>query len=337
MLDLSVQVPNSTKKGPLKVKPFFNPQKENMGLEKYGMVLFDTVAQEEGIACIERNGIRHYVTGLNEFAPEIKLMDEENRSAKIKHIRTIISQLERELAANVIDPEDNDFWAKVKVLRPDNYPFWDKISIRLTNEGVTLDPIKDPIDLIKLYAIEAGGFSMIAKSYEDAKSSRVLVKFYLDKKEDTMATVTESKKIKNKALAELQKLFDKGDKKLFYIAKVIDFNSVQYKNSTPKDVIYDNLDSYINGNSFEKVIKKAAQRFIDISRMDMETLKLTSLVKDASFYKFIATKPDGYIYHTSSTSLLGKNQAEVVEYLKNPLNESILVDVMKKVEKYWNE
>jgi arsenate reductase-like glutaredoxin family protein len=35
--------------------------------------------------------------------------------------------------------------------------------------------------------------------------------------------------------------------------------------------------------------------------------------------------------------LLGRNQPDVVEYLANPLNEEILVDLTKKVEKYWNQ
>jgi hypothetical protein len=35
--------------------------------------------------------------------------------------------------------------------------------------------------------------------------------------------------------------------------------------------------------------------------------------------------------------LLGRTQADVLEYLKNPLNEEILIDLTKKVEKFWNQ
>jgi len=337
MSNTTVEIPNSLKKGPIRIKPFFNAQRENMGLEKYGMVLFDGVSQEEQLACLERNGIRHYITGLNEFAPELKLLDPEVRAAKVKAIRDIVSQLEKDLGSNVVDPADENFWDKVKTLRPDNYEFWDGVSLRISNEGLILDPTREPMDMVKLCAIEAGGFSLVAKSYEDAQSGSVPVKFYLDKKEDTMATVTETKKIKNRALSELQKLFDKNEKKLYYIAKVIDFNSVQYKSSTPNDVIYDNMDKYINAQAHEASVKKAAQKFLDTSKLDMETLKLMCLVKDAAFYKFIATKPDGFIYHQDTNSLLGKNQAEIVEYFRNPLNEALLMEISKKVEKYWNQ
>jgi hypothetical protein len=68
----------------------------------------------------------------------------------------------------------------------------------------------------------------------------------------------------------------------------------------------------------------------------METLKLRSLIKDATFYKFIATKSDGFIYHIESNAMLGRNPTDVLEYLKNPLNEQILNALMTLVEKYWD-
>jgi hypothetical protein len=38
-----------------------------------------------------------------------------------------------------------------------------------------------------------------------------------------------------------------------------------------------------------------------------------------------------------STTMLGRTPSDIVEYLKNPLNEEILVDLTRKVEKYWNQ
>ena len=292
---------------------------------------------EEQLACIEKNGIKRYITGLNEFAPEIKLIpDPEVREAKIKEIRTIVAQLERELATNVVDPKDPDFWNKVTLLQPNNDDFWSKISIRCGNNSVHLDPAKDPYDLIKLYAIDAGGFSIVCKSFEEARSRAVPPKFYLDRFVDTVSTKTEVSKIRNKALSELIKMFDKNQNKLFYVCKVVDGNSVQYKKSTPNDVMYDNMDKFITGQGVETNLRRAAQTFLDACNLDMETLKIKSIVKDASFYKFINPKSDGFIYHTDSNAMMGRNVADCIEYLKNPLNDSILLDLTKKVEKYWN-
>lgn len=324
-----------TKRSPIAIKPYFDDRIGNMGLEKYGMALYEGVKHMEQLACLEFNGIKRYITGLNEFAPEIKqIPDPEVKEATIREIRTVVAELEKELAANVLDPEDKEFWNKVKLLRPDNDDFWSKIEIKAGNDPIYLDP-KDPYDLVKLYAIGAGGFSIVAKSYEDARSKMPAPKFYLDKHVETVSTKTETKKLRNKALSELQKLFDKNMNKLLYVAKVVDTASAQYKKTTPNDIVYDNMDTFINGQGSEKSGNRAAQMFLDACDLSMEVLKLRALVKDATFYKFIVAKADGFIYHKDQNVLLGRNQADAVEYLNNPINEQILVDLMKKVEKYW--
>jgi hypothetical protein len=325
----------TVKQTAIAVRPFFDASASNMGLEDYGMSLFDGVTHHEQIACLENNGVVRYLTGLNEFAPDIRLMNEEDKAARVRDIRLAIIELEKELAANVIDVDDPQFWNKVVLLKPDNSEFWNRISIACGNEPLFLDP-KDPYDRIKLYGIEAGGFSLIAKSFDDARSRPVAPKFYLDKTEETVMARTEYKKMRNKALSELQKLFDKNSTKLFYIAKLVDINSTQYRKSTPNDVIYENMDNYINGFGAESNKERAAKSFIEIVNLDMETLKIKSIVRDSVFFKYIINKPDGYIYHAKSNALLGRNVSDVVEYMKNPLNEDILKDLNLAVEKLWN-
>lgn len=324
-----------SKTSPIAVKPYFDNSVSNMGLEDYGLSLFDGVTHTEQLACLEKNGVIQYLTGLNEFAPDIKLMSADDKAAKIKEIRTAVAELEKELAANVLDIESPTFWNEVKLLRPDNSEFWNKISMSCGNDPIFLDP-KDPFDRIKLYAIEAGGFSIIARSYDEARSKAVPPKFYLDKQQETAGARTEYKKIKNKALAELQKLFDKNSTKLFYIAKAVDTASVQYKKHTPNDVIYDNMDRHINGEGTEGNKERAAQGFLDAAALDMETLKIKAIVKDSVFFKYIISKADGYIYHAKSNTMLGRNPSDVVEFLKNPLNEDVLKDLNNNVERLWN-
>jgi len=336
-METMIEKHNSLKRSStIAIRPYVDNGSSNMGLERYSMSLFEGVFHEEQLACLENNGIKRFVTGLNEFAPELKRLDEDERNAMIREIRRIVSTLEKELASNEVDPEDKEFWNKVKLLKPTNDEFWSRIVLRCGNEPIFLDPQKDAYDLIKLRAIEAGGFSIIAKSLEDARSRAVPPKFYLDKYEETAAIKTEVKKIRNKALAELQKLYDKNANKLFYVCKVVDASSTQYRKSTPVDVMYDNMDKYINGESVDRDKRKTAERFLEICSLDMETLKLRSIVKDGTFYKLLATRADGYIYHMSSSTMLGKNPSEIVEYLKNPLNEEILADLTRTVEKYWN-
>jgi len=333
----SIETTGPTRAGSISVKTYFDSSTSNMGLEKYGMSLYDGVYHEEQLACLENNGVRRYVTGLNEFAPEVKLLPIELREAKIKEIRKVVTQLEKELAANILDPDDKEFWNKVKLLRPDNDIYWSKISIRVGNQPLYLDPEKKPEDLIKLYAIEAGGFDIVARSYEEARAKAVPPKFYLDKYQETVSTTNEYKMLKNAAIADMDSMFKKNFIKLLYVAKVVDTNSPQYRKNTPQAIVYDKMDKFINGEGSETNKKRAAHQFIDTCTLDIETLKLRALIKDATFYKFIATKGDGFIYHVESNTMMGRNPSDVLAYLKNPINEQILSSVLNVVEKYWNE
>ena len=324
------------KNSTIAIRPYFNPGKENMGLEQYGLALHDGVFHEESLACLEMNGVKRYVTGLNEFAPDVKMLPAKEKVAKIAEIRKAVSELEAELAANQVDVEDKDFWNKLTVMKPDNSAFWDKISLRCGNEPVFLDSEVDPYDRIKLFAIRAGGFSIVAKSLKDAKSSQNGPKFYLDTVEETLTTRTEVTKIRNRSISALTNLYDSNPTKLLYVAKVVDADSVQYTKTTPNDILFENMDNYINGHGSESNKKRAAQQFLDISKLDMEELKIRALIKDGLYYRFITTKAGGWIEPIDSGIRMGKRPAECLEFLKDPTNEESLLSLMDKVEPYWN-
>lgn len=325
------------KVGKINIRPFIDSTKENMGLEAYNMAIFPGVFHEEQLAAIERNGVVRYITGLDEFAPEVQNLNNlEQKEGIIFNIRSVVAYLEKTLATNVIQLDDAEFWNKVKLLKPDNHEFWGKISIRCGNDPLTLEPNKDAYDLIKFMAIEAGGFDLIAKSHEDASSMPVPPKFFLDKEINTVSTRAVFKRIRNKAIGLLDEASAKNPKKLLYIAKAIDSNSISYKLNTPLDILYDVMDDYINGLGVESNKTRAAEYFIQIAELDMETLKMKALVKDASFYKIISLKPDGMLYHTVTATMMGRNVSDVVLYLKNPLNQDILVKLLEEVEGFWN-
>ena len=177
---------------------------------------------------------------------------------------------------------------------------------------------------------------MISKSLKDAKKSPNPKKFYLDQHQETVSTRTEFTKLRNRAIGKLEELYDKNSSKLMYVAKVVDADSVQYSKSTQLDVIYENMDAYINGEGTESSKKRAAQSFIEASKDTMKNLKLRALVKDAMFYRFIMVKSNGWIEPLDNSIRLGKVPSEVVEYLQNPENDEILKSLMDKIEPYWN-
>lgn len=319
----------------VKIMPYVNPDSENMGLTKYGMVLHDGADYKEFLTCLERNGVKRWLTGLNEHAPEIiAITDSEDKAAAIKKIRDTVVFLERALGSNVIEANDPEFWNKVITVHPTNHSFWNEVYVQPSNEPLFLDP-EDPHDLIKIFAIEAGGFSEVAKSYEDAKMASAPPKFYLDRAVDTASTKTEVKKIKNEALGTLEVLLKKNPRKLFYVIKNIDPNSDRYRNSTSVDIIYDYLDNYISGAGFERSSKKAALEFIKLCKMKDEHLKVKAVVADASFYKMIGPK-EGLLYYRPTDTIVGGNVADVVAFYENPLNAKDWELILTEVEKYWN-
>ena len=328
---MSTKLENMSK---VTIKPYTDPNQENMGLEKYNYVVFPNTFQVETLAAVEQNGKMRYLTGLNEFAPEVKqIKDSQQKEAVIKDIRATIALLERERAFNQIDPEDKDFWSKVEMFKPDNSEIWGKVYLKLGNDDIMLDPKENLDHLIIVKAIENGGFSLIAQNFEEAKRKKS--KWYLDRQIDTISNKTSISKLRNKALAILQELSEEEPRKLFYIAKNLDANSSQYTNKTLPDIIYDNMDKYVNALGYDNDKKRCANTFIDYSKMSNEDLKIKAIIKDASFYKFITLKPDGMLYEASQSVMLGRNVSDILEFLKNPTNEDVLDLLMAKVEDLW--
>jgi hypothetical protein len=321
----------------LKIRPYIGVD-DNMGLSSQGLVMFEGAMHEEPVACTEINGVINYITGLNEASPSVQnILDEKERASKIKNIRETVAELEFRLTSRKVDPaiKNHDFWQQVELLHPKNSAFWEKIVIRIDNKGLFLD-MQDPNDVIKYFAIKAGGFSTVAGSLKIAEQSDVKPKFFLDEAGESAAAKVEVKKIRNKALGLLDELVSTKATKLMYVAKAIDIDSAQYRKTTPIDVLYDNMDEFINGRSFEKSSKRASQKFIKVAEMDQKEVMVRAIIKDATFYRELSLRPDGLIYHMKSNSALGKNIEDVVEHLKNPLNEEIAVELQRVVEKYWN-
>lgn len=321
------------------IRPYLEPNVFNMGLEKYGQVLFDGAKQSLEMAAVEEGNTLRYKTGVNPFAPELSLLSDEDREAVIEQIKEIVIQAESKLGGMVIKKDDPEWWNKVVKLKPDNIKFWSSTDMKLllSNDPHYLEVGKSPTDLLIYMAIKAGGYPEIAKNLSEAKMRAKAPKFFLDELEETASLSTEVSKLRNQAGGLLQQLYEKNINKLMYVCKVIDPSSTQYRKSTPVDIMYQNMDKYISGETVEKDKRQTAKQFIEVANLDPETLKLKALVKDATFYKYLAIKGDGMIYDMESGTAMGKNPSQVVEFLKNPLHEDIWKSLTNKIEKHWKE
>jgi hypothetical protein len=345
------------------IKPYISGE-PNAGLEKYDMVVADGAQHKELLGLVERNGIKCYLTGLNELAPEVQnIRDTEKKEATIRDIRKTIVFLENSLAGNYtltekdIDEYDEKgkatgklspiFWSKVTMFisqAPDKFDdkknriptYWDGVEIKCGNSPIYLDP-SNPHDLILIYAIQAGGFLCVAPSMDAARNAIEVPKWYLDKEEETASIKTEVKKLRNQAGAELQKLYDKDTTKLFYVTKLCALNSLSYRKSTPNDIMYDDCDKYINGETVDKNKKMTAEKFIEYSKQPLASVRVQAIVRDATEMQMLTYKQDGQLYYNKTGTPMGKGIFDVVKFLENPLNNDVLTNITEEVEVEWQK
>ena len=318
------------KRKKITVKPFIPENYSFLGLENYKMVLYDNCIQREDLGYIEINGIKRYLTGLDEHAPSItSITNEAIKQEKIKEIREVVAELEMKLVYNYIDPKDPDFWSKVKVLLPTNYEFWSKVKITLDNNGLVLDIDKNPHDKILYYCIKAGGFSLVAPSYKVAVANNPKYYFYLDSEEETLAIDVTIRKVKNKAFSILDNIEDtKNHKKLLYLVKILLPNGHEYSLDYSISDLYSVLDEYISNTT---VNNDNAYHFIKNAEMKDEEIVVKALVSDLVKMKKIYYKDlDRQYYCVYTNSLLGKNLDEITSYLLLETNRVLLNAILER-------
>jgi len=324
------------------IQPYSRPGVSNMGLEKYELVLNEGTQQIEQLTCLETiagSGVYRYVTGLDEEAPEIRRMENDAREVARLQIRTNVAFIEKSLTGNVIDVQDKDFWSKVVHLKPTNSSFWNNVSITVDNFAKGLDS-SEPMDLLLICAIQAGGFTLIHKSKQEAESVSKPGKYYLDNVMETATFDVEPVKLRNKAVALLQHLNEKHPEKMAKVATALRVKRNQtafYNKNTPQDTVYLDLDQFIHGQTdFEKIAFKASKEFIDFA--DMENTKLTAYVVtfDALVRKDIAQKTeDKKFYHLKEDILMGATREEVLEFVMNPANGTLAKKMLDEYQKRW--
>lgn len=317
------------------IKPYFDPNIPNMGLENYGQVFFEGTAMMQSLRSIDINGVERFITNLDEFSMDIKALPEKEKEARIKNIRQTLAEIEYEIFFNRVDPTDPDFWEKIN-LKPTNREFWSQLYIVVGNLPYFLDP-NDPRDLLKIIAAEGGGFDEVCRSLEEARNSIKPPKFYIEKRKDVRVEDGKLKMSRDRAIYELFKLRMEEPQKLFLLAKNILPISNSYKINDKVEIFYGELNDYIEGTSIEKNKKLAPVKFMDWLKKDQEYLQIRAFVLDGVFLKYLVTKADNKIYIKDTGSLLGGNIEECIEHLKSPVNQRDLDFIQEKVEASWNK
>ena len=295
---------------------------------------------------------------MNEFDASVQNLEKEKKEARIKIIRQTIARAEREIAGNfeVVDPNTTgiesipsaEFYSKVRTFNSiitDTFDengnrrptYWDTFEVELSNDGLILDETYVR-DLILISIIEANGLSLIAPDYETACGDPNYYKFYLNKLKDTVNVKNVDNKLRDKAGAKLVAMEESDSNKLFYITKLISYDSMFYKegkNSTPVGILYEECTKFLDGKAHMNKTE-ACRLFIEYANMNMKDLIPRTLFKDGKETKTIVLK-DSMWYHYRSQTLLGKNEEDVVAFLKSDANSKTYESLLNEMKVKWTE
>lgn len=306
------------------VRQYVDTSVFNMGLEQYGLSVFSgengSGGHKEWLGYTQVGNAKIYLTGLDEQADYIrKIQDDEKREAVIAQVKEMRKHLEGIYGKENIDAKNGDFWNQIF------------IDVKVPVKDLDLS---DGRDLILYSAIKAGGFSEIAPSYEAAKTSNKNYKYYLHEENEVMEIRTELTKLRNRAKIALETIYNDAEH-LFLIAKVYLPIAKGYNRKTSIDTLYEDINNQIEGNTLKSNLKEAPKLFLALSALEKTELRYKAIVKEATNQKWIVKDVDNRLTSTLTTASLGKNEADVVEYLKNPMHQEDLLALSEKVEKIW--
>jgi hypothetical protein len=323
----------------------------DIGQRKHQEALIQGAFQEDAPMFFISGNIRTTITGLNEDGPEVTSLPAEEQNKKRLEIRKFIAKCENELAGNyLVSPDDvedkTEFYKKVNTFKSIQTvvkegdriagTIWDTLTIKLDNAGIAL--MDDNLtDRLKAYVASAGGYGLVAKSISEAKREGRYM-FYFDSIEESAADRISAAKIRNKAAAKLETLYDNNTNKLFYITKLISKNPLQYmvgKNGTPNTVLYEVCDNFINGTGKVGNKYEACQQFIKLVDEKLDDLRIKCYLQDGMLLGKIQVNSEGnYIFVPTGTAL-GKSKEAVLASLAVGISEPVYEALSNACETHW--
>lgn len=297
----------------ISIEPYFDPEIPNMGFEKYGL---STAPGSEVTEYISKDRNGRYITGLDENSPTVMYMEDlDEKKARLKEIKEVVIRLESIFGKNSLEALNDTLWGE--------------FNIKLDYTGKSLDKT-NPKDELLYFAIKAGGFEAIAPSIEKAKEGDY--KFYLRQMEHDSDLKVERVKMINKAKAALTDLDETDSQKMLLVAKSVLAPNNEFTDKTPKSIIYDKLDQFIDGKIVKDNKKATVRHFLEAYKKSLNTLTIEALVKDALYFSFIVREGDGNFYNKQTEVRLGKTEKDIIKYLESPINQVEFENIKDRVD-----
>lgn len=309
------------------IRQYIDPEIMNLGLENNNMSVFfgenGNGGHKEWIGYKQIGDTRVYMTGLEKSSENVKkIKDPSERDSMLEELKNIKAYLESFYGEGVLDST--------------NRSFWNEIFIEVRVPIFELDLTK-PEHVLLYYGIKGEGFSEIAPSFEFAKQSNKIYKFYLHEDEEVMNVKTEITKLRNKAKTFLQNLYEEDSTKMFYMAKVLLPITKGYKHSTVLDILYQELDDFISGVSVKTNLKETPTKFINLYKEEKSNIIQKAIIEEALYQRFIIKNAENVFVNISTAAEYGKSKEAIFAYFSNPIHADELLEITEKVNKVWGK
>lgn len=301
------------------------PTEEELDLTKPLMVgrgLQSNFRITEELGSREFFGVKRYLTGLD---PEIVIYDsnltDKEKEDRIKEINQIVERLEKVFGKGNLSATNDKMWSKVV------------LTITRKSTGLNLT---DPKQEILYHCINGGGFTNVARNLEEAIDKQL--RFYIIEPVEFIENRVAPKKIINRAIAALEDLEkNKSTNDILFIAKYLLPVEKAYTKRTPKGLLYEDLDKFIDGQVIKKSKSYCAGLFLEALKKSKEDLKIYTYIKDAVYYNFIYVNTAGELVNATTKGVYGTTLEKAVDHLKNPAYQHELQDIVDSVSKKWGE
>jgi hypothetical protein len=309
------------------IKQYVDDSEFNMGLEKYGMSVFEgengSGGGKEYISYQQTGDTKVYLTGLDTDATSIEQIENEDvREQKIKEIEEVKTYLEKK---------------KKTELNSENESFWKGMYLDINKPSIKLN-LNDDKDLLTYYIIKGGGYNSVAPSYTEARDSYKTYKFYLHEDDLASKEKVNVTRTKNLAIVELEKMYQEDQSRMFYTSKLILPIFKNYKKSSGSGDLYSNLADFINGVGYDTDIRQKPQEFLDVAKSPLESLKVRAVVAEAIYQGVLRKDSETNGFYNKHTGTKYPNSPEAMaEFLMSPMNSNELGEIAALIENIWNK
>jgi len=287
-----------------------------------GKGLMDNFTRTEDLGYMTFFGTKRYLCGLDSELVEYDVnLTREEKDAKIAEIKKIVERLEQFFGKGNLDPTNEKHWSKVKLT----------IDRKTTNLDLT-----NPRTELLVHCIRGGGFTTVAPSLEKAQAIPGC-QFYLVEPIEYAESRIAGKEVINKAISTLQKLYEsKSFDDIFFLGKYLLPVEKGYTRRTPKALIYEDLDKYINGEIIRQSKMTSARIFLEATKKSKMEQAVMAIVKDAEYFGFMYVNDKGEFKNNETGGIYGTTLERVITHLQNPAYDHELDNIKTRVEQKWN-